>query len=214
MNGILVQVLYDLGATRSFVSLALSMRFLESSGMLDFPLEVEIADDRSLRASAVFRDCVLRLFEERYLVDLVPIPLRGNKVIIGMDWLSPNGAVIDCVQQLVRIRTPSGGEVVIQGERPQQGPALCSAARARRYLQQGCTGCVAYVMDTRETGRATVNDVPVVRYYAELFPEELRGIPRERQMEFRIYQVPGAAPIAKAPYRLAPPEMQELSTQL
>ena len=69
--------------------------------------------------SEVYQDCVLRLFEERYLVDLVPIPLWGNKVIIGMDWLSPNGAVIDCAQQLVRIRTPSGGELVIQGERPQ-----------------------------------------------------------------------------------------------
>ena len=86
--------------------------------MLDWPLEVEIADDRSVRASEVFLDCVLRLFEERYLVDLVPIPLRGNKVIIGMDWLSPNGAVIDCAQ-LVRVRSPSGGELVIQGERPQ-----------------------------------------------------------------------------------------------
>ena len=135
MNGILVQVLYDLGATRSFVSLALSKRFSESLGMLDYPLEVEIADDRSVRASTVFRDCVLRLFEERYLVDLVPILLRGNKVIIGMDWLSPNGAVIDRVQQLVRIRTPSGGELVVQGERPHQGPGLCSTVRARRYLQ-------------------------------------------------------------------------------
>ena len=56
----------------------------------------------------MFRDCVLRLFEERYLVDLVPIPLRGNKVIIGMDWLSPNGAVIDYAQQLVRIMTQVG----------------------------------------------------------------------------------------------------------
>ena len=162
MNGIPVQVLFDSGATRSFVSLALSKRFIESSGMLDCPLEVEIADDRSVQASAVFMDCVLRLFVERYLVDLVPIPLRGNKVIIGMDWLSPNGVVIDCVQQLVRIRTPSGGELVIHGERSQHGPTVCSAARARRYLQQGCVGFVAYVMDTREAGRATVGDVPVV----------------------------------------------------
>ena len=83
--------------------------------MLDFPIEVEIADDRSVRASKVFRYCVLRLFEDHYLVDLVPTPLRGRKVIIGMDWLSPNGAVIDCAQQLVRIRTPGGGELVIQG---------------------------------------------------------------------------------------------------
>lgn len=214
MKGIPVQVLFDSGATRSFVSLALSKRFIESSGMLDCPLEVEIADDRSVRASAVFRGCVLMLFEERYLVDLVPIPLRGNKVIIGMDWLSPNGAVIDCAHQLVRIRIPSGGELVIHGERPQRGPAVCSTARARRYLQQGCTGYVAYVMDTQETGKATVSEVPVVRDYADVFPEELPGIPPERQVEFRIDLVPGATPIAKAPYRLAPPEMQELSTQL
>ena len=85
MNGIPVQVLFDSGATRSFVSLALSKKFTESSGTLDCPLDVEIADDRSVRASSVFRDCVLRLFEKRYLVDLVPIPLCGNKVIIGMD---------------------------------------------------------------------------------------------------------------------------------
>ena len=77
---------------------ALSMRFSESSEMLDCPLDVEIADDRSVRASTVFRDCVLRLFEECYLVDLVPKPLQWNKVIIGMDWLSPNRAVIDCAQ--------------------------------------------------------------------------------------------------------------------
>ena len=47
-----------------------------------------------------------------------------------------------------------------------------------------------------------------------MFPEELPGIPPERQVEFRIDLVPGAAPIAKAPYRLAPPEMQDLSMQL
>ena len=53
MNGIPVQVLFDSGATRSFVSLALSKRFTESSGMLDCPLEVEIADDRSVRVDGV-----------------------------------------------------------------------------------------------------------------------------------------------------------------
>ena len=53
-----------------------------------------------------------------------------------------------------------------------------------------------------------------MRDYTYVFPEELPGIPPERQVEFRIDLVPGAAPIAKAPYRLAPPEMQELSTQL
>ena len=113
MNGIPVQVLFDSGATRSFVSLALNKRFPESLGMLDCPLEVEIADDRSVQASDVFRDCVLRLFKENYLVDLVLIPLCRNKVSSSRAWLSPNGAVIDCAWQLVCVRTQSGGELVV-----------------------------------------------------------------------------------------------------
>ena len=69
--------------------------------------------------------------------------------MVGMDWLSPNGEVIDCEQQLVRFLPPSGGGLVIQGERPHGGPILCSAARARRHLRQGCAGYVAYVIDIR-----------------------------------------------------------------
>jgi len=63
-------------------------------------------------------------------------------------------------------------------------------------------------------GKETISDVTVVQEYSNVFPEEFLGIPPERQVEFRIDLVPGAALIAKAPYRLAPPEMQESSTQL
>ena len=60
----------------------------------------------------------------------------------------------------------------------------------------------------------SVDEVPVVCEFSDVFPEELPGVPSESQVELRIDLVPGAAPIAKAPYRLAPPEMQELSSQL
>ncbi|GJY96685.1 hypothetical protein Tco_0513595 [Tanacetum coccineum] len=56
--------------------------------------------------------------------------------------------------------------------------------------------------------------VPIVRDFPEVFPEDLPGIPPTRQVEFQIDLVPGAAPVARAPYRLAPSEMQELSSQL
>ena len=96
VNCISALVLFDFGATRSFESLALSKRFAESSGTLDCPLEFKSTDDLSVCASKVYRDCVLRMCGVRYLVGFVPIPLRRNKVIIGIDWLSPNGVVIDC----------------------------------------------------------------------------------------------------------------------
>ncbi|GKC00487.1 putative reverse transcriptase domain-containing protein, partial [Tanacetum coccineum] len=60
----------------------------------------------------------------------------------------------------------------------------------------------------------TIPDVPTVRDFPEVFPEDLLGLPPTRQVEFQIDLVPGAAPVARAPYRLAPSEMEELSTQL
>ena len=68
-------------------------------------------------------------------------------------------------------------------------------------------GFLAYVSDTRVEAVTDIDSVPVVRDFRDVFLEELPGVPPERQVEFRIDLVPGAAPIAKAPYRLAPPEM-------
>ncbi|GKB35706.1 hypothetical protein Tco_0880648, partial [Tanacetum coccineum] len=59
-----------------------------------------------------------------------------------------------------------------------------------------------------------LEDVPVVQEFPKVFPEDLPGIPPTRQVEFRIDLVPGATPVARAPYRLAPPEMNELVDQL
>ncbi|GJS27744.1 reverse transcriptase domain-containing protein [Tanacetum coccineum] len=57
-------------------------------------------------------------------------------------------------------------------------------------------------------------DIPVVKEFLDIFPEDLPGLPPVRQVEFQIDLIPGAAPVARTPYRLAPSEMQELSNQL
>ncbi|GKD46262.1 putative reverse transcriptase domain-containing protein [Tanacetum coccineum] len=59
-----------------------------------------------------------------------------------------------------------------------------------------------------------LEDVPTVREFLEVFPEDLPRLPPTRQVEFQIDLVHDAAPVARAPYRLAPSELQELSTQL
>ncbi|GKG13681.1 hypothetical protein Tco_0350641, partial [Tanacetum coccineum] len=59
-----------------------------------------------------------------------------------------------------------------------------------------------------------LEDVPIVRYFPQVFPEELTGLPPTRKVEFQIDLMPGAAPVAQASYRLAPSEMKELSEQL
>lgn len=103
MNGVSALVLFDSGATRSFVSLGLNKRFGDAPRELGYPLEVEITDDYPIHVSRVHQGCVLELFHERYSIDLVPIPLHESKAIVGVDWLIPNGEMIDCGPQLVRV---------------------------------------------------------------------------------------------------------------
>ncbi|KAJ9553104.1 hypothetical protein OSB04_017149 [Centaurea solstitialis] len=70
-----------------------------------------------------------------------------------------------------------------------------------------------YVIDTK-LEKKEVADVDVVREFPDVFPEDLPGLPPKRQVEFHIDLTPGASPIARAPYRLAPTEMKEMMTQL
>ncbi|GKA64790.1 reverse transcriptase domain-containing protein [Tanacetum coccineum] len=66
----------------------------------------------------------------------------------------------------------------------------------------------------KKSDEKRLEDIPVVREFPKVFPENLPGLPSVRQVEFQIDLIPGAAPVARAPYRLAPSEMQELSDQL
>ncbi|KAJ9544154.1 hypothetical protein OSB04_023861 [Centaurea solstitialis] len=85
--------------------------------------------------------------------------------------------------------------------------------KLRSHLRKDCVAFMAHVVD-KEVKEKRIKDFPVLRDYPEVFPEELPGLPLHRQEEFHIDLVPGAAPVAKSPYRLAPSEMQELSNQL
>ncbi|GKF16286.1 putative reverse transcriptase domain-containing protein, partial [Tanacetum coccineum] len=118
--------------------------------------------------------------------DNVVAELGSFDAIIGMDWLSKYQAVIMCAEKIVHI--PWGNEtLIIHGDGKE-------------------------VEDKSEKKR--LEDVPIVQDFPKVFPEDLSGLPLTRQVEFQIDLVPGAAPVARAPYRLAPSEMKELSEQL
>ena len=171
------------------------------------PLRVSLADERAVYATDVIRGCILEIFGVEFPIDLVPIAMGDVCVIVGMDWLRRFGVVIDCERQLVTIRDPSGGVLTVYGEGTRCGSAFCLAARARQSLQQGYSGFVAYVMDTRVAAEwpSSVDDVSIVREFLDVFPEKLLGVPPERHVEFLINFVSGEVPIAKVPYRLVPP---------
>ncbi|GJR36071.1 putative reverse transcriptase domain-containing protein [Tanacetum coccineum] len=81
------------------------------------------------------------------------------------------------------------------------------------YLEKECFAFLAHVVE-KDPKVKLIQDILVVRDYPEVFPKDLPGLPPPRQVEFQIDLIPGAAHVSKAPYRLAPLEMQELSGQL
>ena len=103
MNSVPALVLFDSGASRSFISLAFSQHISVSREALSQPLRVSIADERVIYATKVLRGCIVEIFGVDFPIDLIPIAMGGVCVIVGMDWLSRFGAVIDCERQLVTI---------------------------------------------------------------------------------------------------------------
>ncbi|GKA80540.1 putative reverse transcriptase domain-containing protein [Tanacetum coccineum] len=94
---------------------------------------------------------------------------------------------------------------------------IISYTKTQEYMLKGCPVFLANI-NTKETEdkseKKRLEDVPIVRDFPDVFPEDLSGLPPTRQVEFQIDLIPGAAPVARAPYRLAPSEMKELSEQL
>ncbi|XP_074352100.1 zinc finger BED domain-containing protein RICESLEEPER 2-like [Apium graveolens] len=85
--------------------------------------------------------------------------------------------------------------------------------QTKRLLRQGCKAYLAYVLDVNKEG-PRIEDIPVVCKFLDIFPDELPGLPPDREIEFTIDLAPSTEPVSKAPYQMAPVEMKELAMQL
>ncbi|GJU12018.1 reverse transcriptase domain-containing protein [Tanacetum coccineum] len=185
LNHHLVKVLFDSGADRSFISISLASKLNIPSITIDTFYDIEMADENLVSINTVIKGCTLTLLNQPFEIDLMPIKLGSFDVVIGMDWLSKYHAKILCDEKVVHI--PINGETLI--------------------IQ-------AYRIKETKSDEIKLEDIPVVKEFLDVFPEDLPGLPPVRQVEFQIDLIPGAAPVARTPYRLAPSEMQELSNQL
>ncbi|GKE52970.1 putative reverse transcriptase domain-containing protein, partial [Tanacetum coccineum] len=184
LNNHYASMLFDSGTYRSFVSSTFSALLDVIPSTLDVSYVVKLADERVVETNTMLRGCTLGLLGHPFNIDLMLVELGSFDVIIGMDWLANHHLVIVCDEKIVRI--PYGDEVLI--------------VRVTKKETEG------------KSEDKRLEDVPIVRDFAEVFLEDFPGLPRTRQVEFQIDLVPGVAPVARASYRLASSELQELST--
>nr|GEX00074.1 hypothetical protein [Tanacetum cinerariifolium] len=194
LNDQYASMLFDSGADKSFVSTTFSALLDVIPFPLDVSYVVKLVDGRVAETNIILRGCTLGLLGHPFDIDLMPIELGSFDIIVDMDWLSRYHAVIVCDEKVVRI--PYENEVLeIQGDEYSRGNkstlSIISCTKTQKYINKG------YLV-----------------FLAHVFLEDLLGLPPTRQVEFQIDLVPGVAPIARAPYRLAQLKMQELSAQL
>ncbi|GJW57562.1 putative reverse transcriptase domain-containing protein [Tanacetum coccineum] len=191
LNNRYAYILFDTGADRSFVSTAFSTLLDIVPNALDHGYDVELANGRIIGVNNILMGCTLNFLNHPFIINLMPVEMGSFDVIIGMDWLSRYSAVIDCAKKIVHI--PSKSEIlIVRGDGYSEGHRM-------RLNVISCT----------KSKEKQLEDVSVVKDFPEVFPEDLPGLPPVRQVEFHIDLVPGAAPVARAPYRLAPSEMKE-----
>jgi len=106
---------------------------------------------------------------------------------------------------------PNGEKVVHKGKGPRVGVKLIYVMKARKLLGRGCEGFLCNVVKI-EGAKSSLKDIPVVREFPDVFPEEIPGMLPVMKVEFCIDLTPRGTPISNVPYRMAPVELMELKT--
>jgi hypothetical protein len=144
-----------------------------------------------ISSSTLIRGVLLGLGGKTFSTHLIAISLEGMDVILGMDWMTRHKVVLDILGRVVAINSPTIEHTTL-------------------YLPfKDGADPFAYVTITSH-----LDEIPVVCEYPDVFPDELPGMPPDRDVEFVIELQPDTAPISKQPYRLPPRELAELKNQL
>ncbi|XP_040938038.1 uncharacterized protein [Gossypium hirsutum] len=141
------------------------------------------------------------------------MPFGDFDVILGMDWLAEHGLILDCYKKKFSIQTEDSDSVEVNGIRTSGLARIISTIKVNKLLHQGCTTYLAYVINSDSVG-SQCSQIRSVCEFPDVFPEELLGLPPDREVEFAIEVYPGTDPVSIPPYRMSPTELKELKVQL
>src|SRR3954465_9373215 len=136
------------------------------------------------------RDLVIEFGKHKFPVSLIILDSQGLDVILGMDGMTKYEGVLDCANRTVALTTPKKKRIRFKSNFESKGSKLNSLKGV------------------------SIDSVPIVSEYPDVFPEELPGMPPDRDVEFLIDLLPGSGPIAKRPYKMSVDELKELKKQL
>ncbi|GKC73805.1 putative reverse transcriptase domain-containing protein, partial [Tanacetum coccineum] len=162
----------------SFISSTFSSLIDIAHTLLENSYDVELADGKIVGVDTIMRGCTLNFLNHPFNIDLMPVELGSFNFIIGMDWLRRCHAVIVCDEKLVLV--PYGNETLtFCGNESNDGResrlTIISCSKAQEYMAKGCQIFLAQISTKKEEDKSEgkqLKDVPVVRYFPEVFYED------------------------------------------
>jgi hypothetical protein len=181
-------VLFDSGASHSFISPMFASKFAHKLHTIEDEGYCIRAASGNIPTNQVVSDVEFEIEGQKYLLTLVVLPGLGIDVILGMNWMSQNGVLIDTSTRVVMIRDPTDQKgFLVQLPRKIDLSSEVHAVQAK-----------------------SIDDIPVVCEFPNVFPDDLSGLPPDQDVEFKIELLPCTAPISRRPYRMAPNELADL----
>ncbi|XP_049387927.1 uncharacterized protein LOC125852238, partial [Solanum stenotomum] len=206
-------VLFDPGSTFSYVSTYFASGLELTCDRMSVPIRVSTPVGEPLVVNRVYRSFLVVLSGYETWVDMILLDMLDFDVILGMDWLSPYHALLDCYAKTVTLAIPGIPRVEWRGTSGSYPNRVISHIRAQRMIDRGCLSYLAFIRDVGAESPA-MESIPVVQELPDVFPEDLPGVPLVRDIDFSIDLEPGTKLISIPPYRMAPAELKELKDQI
>eukprot|EP00253_Pinus_taeda_P014569 PITA_14569 len=215
VSDLTVAVLIDPGATLSYISPKVVEHCKLQPVKLKNPWLVQLAMGAKRRVQENVNNCPLTIARQPVMADLNVLPLGSYDVLIGMDWLEKNWSLVDCKTKIIYYRDESGARQEMQGiKRPIQVQPI-TASQLAKCIRKGCHIYAIQVGYADSKDKIVMLDnIPVIQEFADVFLEEIPGLPPKRDIDFTIELVLGATLVSRAPYRMSVPELTELKMQL
>ena len=205
LSGLWARVLFDYGASHSFIVVLVMIELGLEVEALEEPLYVSSPLGIRARKGIICLGCELEISGILLIVDLRVMDMSEFNVILGMDWLTAYRVVIDCERRRVIAYTQDGTRVTFQGDKHDILPWTVYESRCHGQLA-GWLTCLTL----EDLVRPDLDLPRVACEYEDVFPNELPGLPSQRVLDFCIELHPGTSSISMTPHRMAPVELQEL----
>ena len=177
------------------------------------PFEVFTPIGESIIARRVYHNCIVTVCDRDALADLVELEMVDFDVIMGMDWLSSCYAMVDCRTKMVHFQFPKEAVLEWKGNIGAPRGKFIYYLKANKMMSKGYI-CHLVRVRNLDAEPPTLQSIPVVNEFPDVFPEDLSGLPLEREVKFGIDVIPDTQPISIPPYRMASAELRELKEQL